>query len=123
MIMTPPAPLLRSLRNLPMYPSGTNSPFSMSGPSLVSEISIKSGSQYSAIAANSAFLLAMLLALITKVRQLLSFLGTVLSEYGTVEPSEEFSVGVAIEEGSRSGVSMDEKVGGPKLGVENVFRA
>ena len=95
----------------------------MSGPSLVSEISIKSGSQYSAIAANSAFLLAMLLALITKVRQLLSFLGTVLSEYGTVEPSEEFSVGVAIEEGSRSGVTMDEKVGGPKLGVENVFRA
>ena len=88
----------------------------MSGPSLVSEISIKSGSQYSAIAANSAFLLAMLLALITKVRQL-SFLGTVLSEYGTVEPSEEFSVGVAIEEGSRSGVTMDEKVGGPKLGV------
>ena len=95
----------------------------MSGPSLVSEISIKSGSQYSAIAANSAFLLAMLLALITKVRQLLSFLGTVLSEYGTVEPSEELSVGVAIEEGSRSGVTMDEKVGGPKLGVENVFRA
>ena len=65
----------------------------------------------------------MLLALITKVRQLLSFLGTVLSEYGTVEPSEEFSVGVAIEEGLRSGVTMDEKVGGPKLGVENVFRA
>ena len=65
----------------------------------------------------------MLLALITKVRQLLSFLGTVLSEYGTVEPSEEFSVGVAIEEGSRSGVAIDEKVGGPKLGVENVFRA
>ena len=57
-----------------MYPSGTNSPLSMSGPSLVSEINIKSGSQYSAIAANSAFLLAMLLALITKVRQLLSFL-------------------------------------------------
>ena len=63
----------------------------------------------------------MMLALITKVRQLLSFLGTVLSEYGTVEPSEELSVGVAIEEGSRSGVTMDEKVGGPKLGVENVF--
>ena len=81
----------------------------MSGPSLVSEISIKSGSQYSAIAAKSAFLLAMLLALITKVRQLLSFLGTVLSEYWTVEPSEEFSVGVAIEEGSRSGVRLDEK--------------
>ena len=54
---------------------------------------------------------------------MLSFLGTVLSEYGTVEPSEEFSVGVAIEEGSRSGVTMDEKVGGPKLGVENVFKA
>ena len=69
MIMTPPAPLLQSLRNLPMYPSGTNSPLSMSGLSLVSEINIKSGSQYSAIAANSAFLLA----LITKVHQLLSF--------------------------------------------------
>ena len=39
--MTPPAPLLRSLRNLPMYPSGTNSPLSMSGLSLVSEINIK----------------------------------------------------------------------------------
>ena len=38
-----------------------------------------------------------------------------------VEPSEEFSVGVAIEERSRSGVTIDEKVGGPKLGVENVF--
>ena len=87
----------------------------MSGPSLVSAIGIKSGSQYSAIAANSAFLLAMLFALITKVRQLLSFLGT-------VEPSEEFSVELAIEEGSKSGVTMDEKVGGPKLGVENVFR-
>ena len=115
--MTPPAPLLRSLRNLPMYPSGTNSPLRMSGLSLVSEINIKSGSQYSAIAANSAFLLA----LITKVRQLLSFLGTVLSEYGTVEPSDEFSVGVSIVEDTRSGVTIDEKIGGSKLGVENVF--
>ena len=104
-----------------MYPSGTNSPLSMSGLSLVSEINIKSGSQYSAIAANSAFLLAMLLALITKVRQLLSFLGTVLSEYGTVEPSDEFSVGVSVVEDTRSGVTIDEKVGGSKLGVENVF--
>ena len=65
----------------------------------------------------------MLLSLITKIHQLLSFLGTMLSEYGTVEPSEEFSVGLAIEEGSRSGVTMDEKVGEPKIGVENVFRA
>ena len=104
-----------------MYLSGTNWPFRRSGSSLVSEISIKSGSQYSAITANSAFLLAMLLALITKVRQLLSFLGTVLPEYGTVEPSEEFLV--SIEEESRSGVTMDEKVVGPKLGVEYVFGA
>ena len=121
--MTTPAPLLRSLQNLPMYPSGTNSPLSMSGPNLVSEINIKSESQYSAIDTNSAFLLAMQLALITKVRQLLSSLGTVLSEYGTVEPSEEFSVGVSIVGKTRSGVTIDEQVGGSKLGVENVFRA
>ena len=63
----------------------------------------------------------MLLALITKVRQLLSFLGTVLSEYGTVEPSDEFSVGMSIVEDTRSGVTIDENYYTNSVGIFNIF--
>ena len=44
-----------------------------------------------------------------------------LRVWDSIEPSDEFSVGVSIVEDTRSGVTIDEKVGGSKLGVENVY--